>query len=54
MVDVGVVVNLQLPERDQSEEEDGEEGEQGVGEALVPGGGELREQKTLWIERQRQ
>ena len=40
--DVGVIVLLELPQRDEGEEEEGEEGEEAVGEALAPGGGELQ------------
>ena len=38
---VGVIVELELPEGDEGEEEDGEEGEQGVGHALTPNRAEL-------------
>ena len=38
---VGVIVELQLPQGDEGEEEDWEEGEQGVGHALTPNRAEL-------------
>ena len=39
--DIGIVVELELPEGDEGKEENWEEGEQGVGHALAPHRAEL-------------